>query len=391
MKFVIKHEIKGRLRVHMAQQRMTYEQADVLQYYLQQSDLVVDAKVYEQTADVVISYNGDRAAMIHLLCTFKYQMVEVPEGYLESTGRELNSEYKEKLICKVVWHYGKKLILPAPIRNVITIVNGIRYIWKGLQSLRHRRLDVAVLDATGIAVSLLRQDMGTAGSVMFLLGIGELLEEWTHKKSVGDLARSMSLNVEKVWQKVGDQEILVSASTIEKGDEIIVHAGNIIPFDGVVTTGDATVNQASLTGESVPVAKSIDSYVYAGTVLEEGELTICVKATGSATKYEKIVTMIEDSEKLKSNLEGKAEHLADKLVPYTLGGTLLTWLLTRNVTKALSILMVDFSCALKLAMPISVLSAIREAQQCDITVKGWKISGSSFRSRPPLYLIRPVH
>ena len=255
---------------------------------------------------------------------------------------------------------------------MITIVNGIRYIWKGLQSLRHRRLDVAVLDATGIAVSLLRQDMGTAGSVMFLLGIGELLEEWTHKKSVGDLARSMSLNVEKVWQKVGDQEILVSASTIEKGDEIIVHAGNIIPFDGVVTTGDATVNQASLTGESVPVAKNIDSYVYAGTVLEEGELTICVKATGSATKYEKIVTMIEDSEKLKSNLEGKAEHLADKLVPYTLGGTLLTWLLTRNVTKALSILMVDFSCALKLAMPISVLSAIREAQQCDITVKGGK-------------------
>lgn len=372
MKFVIKHEIKGRLRVHMAQQRMTYEQADVLQYYLQQSDLVVDAKVYEQTADVVISYNGDRAAMIHLLCTFKYQMVEVPEGYLESTGRELNSEYKEKLICKVVWHYGKKLILPAPIRNVITIVNGIRYIWKGLQSLRHRRLDVAVLDATGIAVSLLRQDMGTAGSVMFLLGIGELLEEWTHKKSVGDLARSMSLNVEKVWQKVGDQEILVSASTIEKGDEIIVHAGNIIPFDGVVTTGDATVNQASLTGESVPVAKNIDSYVYAGTVLEEGELTICVKATGSATKYEKIVTMIEDSEKLKSNLEGKAEHLADKLVPYTLAGTALTWLFTRNVTKALSVLMVDFSCALKLAMPVSVLSAIREAGSFKITVKGGK-------------------
>ena len=372
MKFAIKHEIKGRLRVHMAQQRMTYEQADVLQYYLQQSDLVVDAKVYEQTADVVISYNGDRAAIIHLLCTFKYQLVEVPEGYLESTGRELNAEYKEKLICKVVWHYGKKLILPAPIRNIITVVNGIRYIWKGLQSLRHRRLDVAVLDATGIAVSLLRQDMGTAGSVMFLLGIGELLEEWTHKKSVGDLARSMSLNVEKVWQKVGDQEVLVSSSTIEKGDAIIVHAGNVIPFDGVVTAGDATVNQASLTGESVPVAKTIDSYVYAGTVLEEGELTIRVKATGSATKYEKIVTMIEDSEKLKSNLEGKAEHLADKLVPYTLGGTLLTWLLTRNATKALSILMVDFSCALKLAMPISVLSAIREAQQCDITVKGGK-------------------
>ena len=372
MKFAIKHEIKGRLRVHMAQQRMTYEQADVLQYYLQQSDLVVDAKVYEQTADVVISYNGDRAAIIHLLCTFKYQLVEVPEGYLESTGRELNSEYKEKLICKVVWHYGKKLFLPAPIRNVITIVNGIRYIWKGLQSLRHRRLDVAVLDATGIAVSLLRQDMGTAGSVMFLLGIGELLEEWTHKKSVGDLARSMSLNVEKVWQKVGDQEVLVSSSTIEKGDAIIIHAGNVIPFDGVVTAGDATVNQASLTGESVPVAKTIDSYVYAGTVLEEGELIIRVEATGGATKYEKIVTMIEDSEKLKSNLEGKAEHLADKLVPYTLAGTALTWLFTRNVTKALSVLMVDFSCALKLAMPVSVLSAIREAGSFKITVKGGK-------------------
>ena len=372
MKFAIKHEIKGRLRVHMAQQRMTYEQADVLQYYLQQSDLVVDAKVYEQTADVVISYNGDRAAIIHLLCTFKYQLVEVPEGYLESTGRELNAEYKEKLICKVVWHYGKKLILPAPIRNIITVVNGIRYIWKGLQSLRHRRLDVAVLDATGIAVSLLRQDMGTAGSVMFLLGIGELLEEWTHKKSVGDLARSMSLNVEKVWQKVGDQEVLVSSSTIEKGDAIIVHAGNVIPFDGVVTAGDATVNQASLTGESVPVAKTIDSYVYAGTVLEEGELTIRVEATGSATKYEKIVTMIEDSEKLKSNLEGKAEHLADKLVPYTLAGTALTWLFTRNVTKALSVLMVDFSCALKLAMPLAVLSAMREASQHHITVKGGK-------------------
>ena len=372
MKFVIKHEIKGRLRVHMAQQRMTYEQADVLQYYLQQSDLVVDAKVYEQTADVVISYNGDRAAMIHLLCTFKYQMVEVPEGYLESTGRELNSEYKEKLICKVVWHYGKKLILPAPIRKVITIVNGIRYIWKGLQSLRHRRLDVAVLDATGIAVSLLRQDMGTAGSVMFLLGIGELLEEWTHKKSVGDLARSMSLNVGKVWLKKDGQEILVPSEKIVAGDEIVVHMGNLIPFDGEVSNGEGMVYQASLTGESVPVAKSIDSYVYAGTVLEEGELTICVKATGSATKYEKIVTMIEDSEKLKSNLEGKAEHLADKLVPYTLAGTALTWLFTRNVTKALSVLMVDFSCALKLAMPVSVLSAIREAGSFKITVKGGK-------------------
>ena len=272
----------------------------------------------------------------------------------------------------MVRRYASKIFLPYPIRACWTTVKSFRYIWKGIKTLAARKIEVPVLDATAIGVSILRGDTETAGSIMFLLGIGELLEEWTHKKSVGDLARSMSLNVEKVWQKVGDQEILVSASTIEKGDEIIVHAGNIIPFDGVVTTGDATVNQASLTGESVPVAKSIDSYVYAGTVLEEGELTICVKATGSATKYEKIVTMIEDSEKLKSNLEGKAEHLADKLVPYTLGGTLLTWLLTRNVTKALSILMVDFSCALKLAMPISVLSAIREAGMYKITVKGGK-------------------
>ena len=372
MKFAIKHEIKGRLRVHMAQQRMTYEQADVLQYYLQQSDLVVDAKVYEQTADVVISYNGDRAAIIHLLCTFKYQLVEVPEGYLESTGRELNAEYKEKLICKVVWHYGKKLILPAPIRNIITVVNGIRYIWKGLQSLRHRRLDVAVLDATGIAVSLLRQDMGTAGSVMFLLGIGELLEEWTHKKSVDDLARTMSLNTGKVWLRSEGTEVLVDADKIQTGDMVVVHMGNVIPFDGAITEGEAMVNQASLTGESVPVRKVVGNSVYAGTVVEEGEAVITVKAVGGSSRYEKIAAMIEDTEKLKSGLESKAEHLADRLVPYTLGGTALTYLLTRNVTKAISVLMVDFSCALKLAMPVSVLSAIREAGEYKITVKGGK-------------------
>ena len=303
---------------------------------------------------------------------FHYEEVELPTGLLESSGRALNNEYQEKLISKVIYHFGRKWLLPAPIRAIYTTVVSVKYIWKGIQTLAQGKIEVPVLDATAIGVSMLRGDYGTAGSVMFLLGVGELLEEWTHKKSVGDLARSMSLNVEKVWQKVGDQEILVSASTIEKDDESIVHAGNIIPFDGVVTTGDATVNQASLTGESVPVAKNIDSYVYAGTVLEEGELTICVKATGSATKYEKIVTMIEESEKLKSNVEGKAEHLADRLVPYTLAGTGLTYLLTRNMTKTLAVLMVDFSCALKLAMPISVLSAIREASLYDITVKGGK-------------------
>lgn len=372
MKFVIKHEIKGRLRVHMAQQRMTYEQADVLQYYLQQSDLVVDAKVYEQTADVVISYNGDRAAMIHLLCTFKYQMVEVPEGYLESTGRELNSEYKEKLICKVVWHYGKKLILPAPIRNVITIVNGIRYIWKGLQSLRHRRLDVAVLDATGIAVSLLRQDMGTAGSVMFLLGIGELLEEWTHKKSVDDLARCMSLNVKRVWLKTDDAEVLVPLSNITVGDRILVRMGSVIPLDGEVVEGEVMVNQASLTGESMPVAKRPGTQVYAGTVIEEGDCVIEVTQSSGESRYDKIVSMIEQSEQLKSAAESHAANLADKLVPYTLIGSALSYALTRNVTRALSVLMVDFSCALKLAMPLAVLSAMREASMYHITVKGGK-------------------
>ena len=370
MKFVIKHEIKGRLRVHMAQQRMTYEQADVLQYYLQQSDLVVDAKVYVQTADVVISYNGDRAAMIHLLCTFKYQMVEVPEGYLESTGRELNSEYKEKLICKVVWHYGKKLILPAPIRNVITIVNGIRYIWKGLQSLRHRRLDVAVLDATGIAVSLLRQDMGTAGSVMFLLGIGEILEEWTHKKSVADLASAMSLRVDSVWQQVNGTEVLTKITDVKPGDRIVIRTGGMIPLDGRVVEGEVMVNQSSLTGESMPVAKHPGSPVYAGTVAEEGECVISVEKSSGSGRYDRVVHMIEESEKLKSTAEDKASRMADRLVPYTLGGTALTYLLTRNVTKMLSVLMVDFSCALKLAIPIAVLSAMRESSGYHISVKG---------------------
>lgn len=372
MKFLIKHEMKGRIRIHMDQKHMTYAQADTLLYYLLQQAEITSAKVYEQTADAVINYMGDRAQMIHLLQTFHYEEVDVPQGVIENSGRELNAVYKEKLICKVVWHYGKRLLIPAPIRAVITTVRGIGYIYKGIQSLRHKRLDVAVLDATSIVVSLIRQDMSTASSIMFLLGIGELLEEWTHKKSVDDLARSMSLNVGKVWQMVGGQEILVPASQIQKGDVVVIRTGTVIPFDGVVTEGDAMVNQASMTGESAPVRKTVENYVYAGTVIEEGEISIRVDAAGSSTRFEKIVTMIEDSEKLKSGVESKAEHLADKLVPFSLLGTGLTWLITRNATKALSILMVDFSCALKLAMPISVLSAIREAQNYDITVKGGK-------------------
>ena len=303
---------------------------------------------------------------------FHYEEVELPTGLLESSGRALNNEYQEKLISKVIYHFGRKWLLPAPIRAIYTTVVSVKYVWKGIQTLAQGKIEVPVLDATAIGVSMLRGDYGTAGSVMFLLGVGELLEEWTHKKSVGDLARSMSLNVGKVWLKKDGQEILVPSEKIVAGDEIVVHMGNLIPFDGEVSNGEGMVNQASLTGESVPVRRTLGSVVYAGTVLEEGELTILVKQTGGSSRYEKITAMIEESEKLKSGLESKAEHLADRLVPYSLGGTALTYLLTRNATKALSILMVDFSCALKLAMPISVLSAIREANQHKITVKGGK-------------------
>ena len=310
MRFVIRHEGKNRLRVHMKQSRMTYEQADVLLYYLEGMEEVVRAQVYSQTADAVICYGKgtDRASVLHALQKFAYQNVEVP-----------------------------------------------------------------VLDATAISVSMLRGDIGTAGSVMFLLNIGEILEEWTHKKSVGDLARSMSLNNSKVWLVQEDgNEVLVPSKQIQEEDKIRIHMGNVIPFDGEVCEGEATVNQASLTGESLAVRKAVGGYVYAGTVLEEGELTICVKKVAGSSRYEKIVTMIEESEKLKSSVEGKAEHLADRLVPYSLAGTALTYLLTRNATKALAILMVDFSCALKLAMPVTVLSAIREANAHSITVKGGK-------------------
>ena len=296
----------------------------------------------------------------------------MPNGLLETSGRAMNAEYQEKLVDKILFHYGRKFLLPYPISAAYTTIMSAKYIWKGIKTLMERKLEVPVLDATAIGVSILRSDFDTAGSVMFLLGIGELLEEWTHKKSVDDLARTMSLNVGKVWLKTEDQAVLVPSSKIKAGDQVVVHMGNVIPFDGEVVDGEAMINQASLTGESVPVRRTIGNYVYAGTVVEEGEVTINVKAVGGSSRYEKIAAMIEDSEKLKSGLESRAEHLADKLVPYSLGGTALTWLLTRNTTKALSILMVDFSCALKLAMPISVLSAIREAGMYKITVKGGK-------------------
>lgn len=372
MKFYIKHESRGRIRIHLAQKRMSSVQAETLLYYLQNQKQVSFAKVYDRTGDAVICYQGERSAILRIVQTFYYEKVELPTGLVESSGRELNKEYQEKLISKVIYHFGRKWFLPAPIRTAYTAVISVKYIWKGIQTLAKGKIEVPVLDATAIGVSMLRGDYGTAGSVMFLLGVGELLEEWTHKKSVGDLARSMSLNVGKVWLKKDGQEILVPSEKIVPGDEVVVHMGNLVPFDGEVSDGEGMVNQASLTGESVPVRRTLGSVVYAGTVLEEGELTILVKQTGGSSRYEKITAMIEESEKLKSGLESKAEHLADRLVPYSLGGTALTYLLTRNATKALSILMVDFSCALKLAMPISVLSAIREANQHKITVKGGK-------------------
>lgn len=372
MKFVIKHEIKGRMRIHVSQYRMSYEQADTLLYFLHSNKYVTFAKVYERTEDAVISYVGDRAEIIRTLQQFSYEKVDVPAGVIENSGRELNAKYQEKLIGKIVCRYAGRMFLPYPLRACVTTVKSVKYLWKGLQCLWRRKIEVPVLDATAIGVSIFRNDIETAGSVMFLLGIGELLEEWTHKKSVDDLARTMSLNVGKVWLKRENQEVLVPASEIRPGDEVVVHMGNVIPFDGIVSDGEAMVNQASLTGESVPVRRIVENSVYAGTVVEEGELTVLVKEVGGSSRFEKIVTMIEESEKLKSALEGKAEHLADKLVPYSLGGTALTYLLTRNVNKAISVLMVDFSCALKLAMPISVLSAIREASLYHVTVKGGK-------------------
>lgn len=373
MKFTIKHESRGRMRVHMEQYRMTYEQADTLLYVIHNHRNVTFVKVYDRTADAVIEYVGDREQIIELLRHFHYESANVPQTVIKTSGRELNNSYQEKLIGSVVWHYSKKLLLPLPIRIALTIGRSVKYIGIGLKCLLQRKIEVPVLDATAITVSLITKDFSTASSIMFLLGIGELLEEWTHKKSVDDLARSMSLNVSKVWLRTPEnQEILVESSKIEKGDKVFVHMGNVIPFDGEVLDGDAMVNQASLTGESVPVQRTVGNTVFAGTVVEEGEITIRVKEVEGNNRFDQIVTMIEESEKLKSELEGKAEHYADKLVPWTLGATGLTYLLTRNVTKAMSILMVDFCCALKLAMPISVLSAIREASLYNVTVKGGK-------------------
>ena len=372
MKFTIKHEIPGRIRIHTVQQQMSYKEADTLLYYLDTLEYVTQAKVYRRTADACVCFSGKRELLIQALRKFRYTSVKVPDEVLTNSGRQLNDIYQEKLIGKVLFHYAGKIFLPYPVRKAMVLWKAVHYLKEGWKSLARRKLEVAVLDASAIGISVLRGDFNTAASVMFLLGVGETLEEWTHKKSVVDLARSMSLNVSKVWLKSEEQEVLVDSRKIKEGDNIVVHMGNVIPFDGVVCEGEGMVNQSSLTGEPLPVLKKAGGYVYAGSVLEEGELTFTVKKAGGSSRYEKIVEMIEESEKLKSSLEGKAERLADRLVPVTFAGTALTWLFTRNITKALAVLMVDFSCALKLTMPIAVLSAIRQAGSYDITVKGGK-------------------
>ena len=372
MRFQIKHEIEGRLRVHMMQNRMTFAEADTLQYYLEGLPGVAHAKVYEKTCDAVVTYTAERADIITALKQFCYDRVELPTAISGHSSREMNAEYQSRLVGQTLIHFGKKLFLPYPVRAAITAVKSAKYLYHGAHCLLQRKIEVSVLDAVAIGVSVFRGEMNTAASVMYLLGIGETLEEWTHKKSVDDLARSMSLNVSKVWLLQDGQEILVSAKEVALGDSVVVRMGNVIPFDGVIRQGEAMVNQASMTGESLPVRKDTGTYVYAGTVVEEGEIVLQVRELSGSTRFEKIVTMIEDSEKLKSTVESRAEHLADRLVPYTLLGTGLVYALTRNVTKALAVLMVDFSCALKLSMPISVLSAIREAGSYHITVKGGK-------------------
>lgn len=372
MKFKVLHNMRGRMRIHVMTNEMTDLQADKLEYDLAAQDMILTAKVYERTGDVVITYTGERQILLSYLQTYYYSRKVEEDETLARSGRAMNRKYWDKLVNRVVLRMGSKFFVPASIRTGLVLVKSLSYIKKALSCVGRRKIEVPLLDGIAITTSIVRGDYGTAGSVMFLLDLGEIMEEWTHKKSVDDLAKKMSLNVSKVWLNVDGKEVLTDVSKIETGDCVTVHMGNVIPLDGVIKEGEGMVNQASLTGEAIPVAKKPGGYVYAGTVLEEGELLIEVKENSGTTKYEKIVAMIEETEKLKSTVESRAEHLADRLVPYTLAGTGLVYLLTRNVTKALSVLMVDFSCALKLSMPISVLSAMREAQSHGITVKGGK-------------------
>lgn len=371
MKCKILHTSAGRIRVHLCVNGMTLRQADVLEYYIRNIDGITDVKVYDRTADTVIFYCGSNKRINEALAAFSFESAENEGLVPDHTSRVLNREFEDKLVMKVLLRFASKSFLPAPIRAGMAIIRSVRYISAGLKSLLNGKLSVSVLDATAVTVSLVRGDFSTASSVMFMLGLGELLEDWTHKKSVSDLAGAMSLNVDKVWLKNGE-ETLVSVSDVKEGDRIIVRTGNMIPLDGKVVKGEAAVNQASMTGEALPVRKVCGSYAYAGTVVEEGECVIEVEKVSGGGRYDRIVKMIEESEKLKSTAEDKASRLADRLVPYTLGGTVLTYMLTRNVTKTLAVLMVDFSCALKLSMPIAVLSAMRECNQYNISVKGGK-------------------
>ena len=370
MKCKILHESAGRMRVHLACRRMTLRQADVLEYYLRNVDGVSEVAVYDRTQDAVIAYRADRAALIRALAAFSFDKAEAMDLVPDHTSRALNREFEDKLSWTVIRRVISKLFFPLPVTTALAVYHSVKYIREGLTALLHGKLSVAVLDATAVTVSMVRGDFPTASSVMFMLRLGEILEDWTHKKSVADLAGAMSLNVDHVWLKTGETEVLVPISDVKAGDRIVVRTGNLIPLDGKVVSGEAMVNQASMTGESMPVPKREGSLVYAGTVAEEGECVICVEKELGGGRYDRIVRMIEESEKLKSTAEDKASRLADRLVPYTLGGTILTYLITRNVTKMLSVLMVDFSCALKLSMPIAVLSAMRESSSHHISVKG---------------------
>ncbi|WP_423405516.1 heavy metal translocating P-type ATPase [Faecalibacterium prausnitzii] len=372
MKCTILHEGRGRMRVHVCNVRMTLHRADVLEAYLNHHDAIEKATVYERTGDVVLYYRGRRADAVQALSRYKFDQPELDALVTTADSRKLNQEYQEKMCDLVAGHFFRKLFLPAPIRAAYTVWRSIAFVWKGVRCLLHRRLEVEVLDALSIGVSLLRGDFGTAGSVMFLLNLGSLLEEWTRKKSLDDLARSMALNVDKVWVRSQGTEVLVPLTKVRSGDEVVVRSGNMIPLDGTVLEGEAMVNQAALTGEAMPVRKAEGSTLYAGTVVEEGECVFIAKAEGGSNRYDKIVAMIEESEKLKSSTENRALVLADKLVPWCLGATVVTYLLTRNATRAISCLMVDFSCALKLSMPLAVLSAMRECGSYHITVKGGK-------------------
>ncbi len=372
MNFTVRHELKNRIRLHLPMKRLSFKEADIFEYYLKGFDEIKEVRVYERTADAVIFFDCDRSRIAQIVKAFSFEEVQVPEIVFESSGREMSAGYYEKVVTTVIVHYARRLILPFAVRRVLDMIKTVKYIWRGLKTLKNRRLQVELLDAIAVTSAVLTGDYNTASNVMFLLKIGDTLEEWTHKCSVDDLARRMSLNIDRVWLVTDSGEVLTDASAIECGDKVAVRMGNMIPFDAEIVSGDAMINQASMTGESASVHKGCGMSVFAGTVVEEGDLIIRVTQTEGCGRFDKIVKMIEESEKLKSSLESKAERLADRLVPYTLLAAGLTWAISRNVTKAVSVLMVDYSCALKMAMPISVLSAIKEAAEYDITVKGGK-------------------